>query len=150
MDIKIKWTQGMQFDGEADNHHIAMDAKPPIGKGAAPTPKELVAFGIAGCTGMDVVALLKKYKQTVDSFEILVHIEQTSDYPAIFKTVNLDYNVVGQIDSEKLKEAVTLSQTKYCGVSAMISATSPITYKLKLNGDLILEDRARFGISKGN
>ena len=144
MQANVVWSQGMAFAADVNGHQVNMDASAPIGKGSAPTPKELVAIGIAGCTGMDVAALFKKYKQPVESFEISVHTEQTSGHPAIFKTVELVYKVTGAVEPERFKEAVMLSQTKYCGVSAMISAKCPITYKMVLNGETIGEGSALF------
>ncbi len=72
MKAKVLWTEKMKFKGECENQSVFMDAKPPFGNNQGLTPKELVAIAVAGCTGMDVVALLKKYKQPLESLEIAV------------------------------------------------------------------------------
>ena len=67
-----------------------MDAKSPIGKGNGFTPKELVAIGLAGCTGMDVAALMKKHKQNVQKFEIDVDVQTSSGaHPSVFSSAML-------------------------------------------------------------
>ncbi|MCB0418651.1 MAG: OsmC family protein [Bdellovibrionales bacterium] len=121
-----------------------MDAKRPIGEDAAMNPKELVLAGVSGCTAMDVVALLRKYRQPADSFEVEAETTLTSGHPAIFEKVDLRFVVKGKVEPEKLIEAVTLSQTKYCGVSAMIAKAAPIHYVIELNGEEIHRGNAHF------
>jgi len=145
MKTKVIWKSDMQFDGESRDLHVEMDTKPPIGKGLGLTPKELVALGIGGCTAMDVVALLKKYKQPAATFSVETDVEQTSGtHPAVFADVKLRFLVEGKVEKEKLLEAVILSQTKFCGVSAMISYSAPISYQIFLNGEMIGEGKADF------
>jgi len=94
---------------------------------------------------MDVVALLKKYKQPLESLQIDAETTLTEGtYPAIFKEVRLVFNLIGALDAAKVMEAVTLSQTKYCSVSAMVSKAVPITYTVELNGKSIGLGQANF------
>jgi len=141
----IKWNQNMNFTGGNEKHSVGMDAKAPIGKEEALTPKELVAVGLAGCTAMDVIALMKKHKQEVKNFEIDTDIETTQKgYPVVFTKAILTFKVSGNIEKEKLIEAVTLSQTQYCGVSAMLSKSFPIEYRVELNGEMISQGLSNF------
>ncbi len=145
MEAKLYWRDGMAFAGEAGGHEVPMDAKSPIGKGSAPTPKELVALGLAGCTAMDVIALLKKHKQPPDAFETRVSVTtSTGKTPAVFEKVELLFVVTGNVEAERLLESVMLSQTKYCGVSAMLVKAFPITYRVELNGQEIGRGEAKF------
>jgi putative redox protein len=145
MKTTVVFKEGMAFDGVAGDHVVAMDAKAPIGKDTGATPKELVALGLGGCTAMDVIALLKKYKQPPDSFQIDVEIEtSTGAHPAVFKKAVLTFDVNGTVDPEKLVEAVKLSQTKFCGVSAMLSQSFLIEYRINLNGSEIGTGTANF------
>jgi putative redox protein len=135
----------MEFDGDVDNHKVHIDAKAPIGKNTGATPKELVAMGLGGCTAMDVIALLKKYKQPPQSFSIEVEIEpSTGAHPIVFEKATLTFKVEGQVDAEKLNEAVKLSQTKYCGVSAMLAKAFAIEYRVVLNGTETAQGFAKF------
>ncbi len=135
----------MRFTAEADGHRVEMDTKSPIGTDAALTPKQLLLAGICGCTAMDVVALLKKYKQLPSSFRIELDASTTDGpHPHVFKEVKLIFKLAGEIEPAKLLEAVTLSQTKYCGVSAMVSKAVPISYVVELNGNTIGTGKAEF------
>jgi putative redox protein len=145
MKTTIRWNQAMNFTGESEKHSVVMDAKSPIGRGEGLTPKELVAIGLAGCTAMDVAAWMKKNKQIVDHFEIQTEIETTtSGHPAVFTKAVLHFRLSGNIQKEILTEAVQLSQTKYCGVSAMLSKSFPIIYSVELNGEMITQGEAKF------
>lgn len=150
MEIRTVWKNKMAFEGESHGHSILMDAKSPLGDGSGFTPKELVALGVAGCTAMDVVALLKKYKQTVESFEIKGDIQPTEGvHPAVFKSIHLSFYLTGLLDRDRVLESIKLSQTKFCGVSAMIVKTAPIQYKVFLNNEYIGEGSADFSGQEG-
>lgn len=145
MNTSVQWKEGMEFIGSVDDHNVPMDAKSPIGKSSAATPKELVAMGLAGCTAMDVIAFLKKFKQMPKKFHVDADVQTSSSgHPVVFEKANLTFNVEGEIDPEKLKEAVHLSQTKYCGVSAMLSKAFPIEYRILLNKQEIGQGSAQF------
>lgn len=145
MNTKAVWKNAMQFDMVSGECHVAIDAKSPVGKGQGFTPKELVLAGIAGCTAMDVIALLRKTKQDVQSFEVECDATPTSSgHPVTFQEVNVIFRLKGTIDSSKLLDAVTLSQTQYCGVSAMMSKAVPINYSVFLNGENIGTGQAQF------
>ena len=145
MKSTLKWTGNMGFQATADGKTLSMDAKPPFGSGADQTPKELLLAGLGGCTAMDVVALLKKHKQTTTSFEVTVEVETTSaGQPVVFTQALIAFKVQGTVDSKILLEAVHLSQTKYCGVSAMLSKAFPIKYTVELNGEEIGRGKAEF------
>lgn len=140
----LTWKEGMLFNAEADNNTISMDAKAPLGKNQGMTPKELVAVGLAGCTAMDVVALLKKHKQSFSSFEVLIDITMSTGLPSVFTEANLTFVLNGSVDKEVYLNAVTLSQTKYCGVSAMLAKAFPIKYIVNLNNETIGSGSAHF------
>ena len=145
MKLQCTWNEKMTFTAEAGSHAIQMDTKAPVGSDSAMTPKQLVIAGICGCTAMDVVALLKKYKEPLDSLAVEAEVEVTEGiYPAVFKKIHLLFKVKGKVDAQKLKEAITLSQTKYCGVSAMLSKAVPIDYDIDLNGEKIGSGQADF------
>ncbi len=145
MKVNAIWNEKMVFTALADGHEVKMDTKTPIGTDTALTPKQLVLAGLAGCTAMDVVAFMKKYKQPMDSFEISVDAEKSKGvYPEVFISAKVEFQIKGNIEKEKLIKSVVDSQTKYCGVSAMLSKAFPITYAIVLNGENIAEGKASF------
>lgn len=145
MNSKVIWKTAMQFDTVSGDHHVLIDAKAPIGKGLGFTPKELVLAGVAGCSAMDVIAMLRKEKQEVKSFSVESNaMPTTSGHPVVFKDLHLIYTLEGTIDPTKALEAVRLSQTQYCGVSAMIAKSVPILYSIILNGETIGTGQAAF------
>lgn len=145
MKALLKWNEGMKFTAAAGDHSIHMDAKSPIGSGTALTPKELVVAGLGGCTAMDVVAWLKKKKQNLESLEIEAQVEVSQGtYPVVFTSAILTFMVQGSVNPSVLLEAVELSQSKYCGVSAMLAKAFPISYEVVLNGEKIGSGKAHF------
>ena len=145
MKAVLNWEEGMRFEAEADGNRVAMDAKSPLGRNQGPTPKELVAMGLGGCTAMDVIALLKKHKQTPESLVVAVDIEpSTGRQPAVFTQAVITFSVSGAVSAETLLDAVHRSQTQYCGVSAMLVNSFPISYRVELNGHLIGSGEAKF------
>jgi putative redox protein len=146
MKAQLKWTEGMKFEANSQGNSVLMDAKTPIGTDTAMTPKELVAAGLGGCTAIDMIALLKKHKQPYESFHVDVDITMSSaGYPVVFTDAILTFKATGNIDRAILLDAVRLSQTKYCGVSAMLAKALPINYVVMLNNEKIGEGKADFG-----
>ncbi len=145
MKTQLNWTEAMKFEATTDGNTLLTDAKAPFGNGSAMTPKELVAVGLGGCTVMDVIALLKKHKQPFKSLGIDVDIAtSTGGQPVVFTSAVLTFNVTGEVDPTIYLDAVRLSQTKYCGVSAMLVKAFPISYVVKLNGEKIGDGKAEF------
>lgn len=146
MKAAVKWKEKMEFVGEASGISVALDSKPPLGLGKGITPKEALLLGIAGCTAMDVVALMRKHKQELSRFEVSVDAGLTGPgkHPVVFDQVKLKFQMWGQVDSKKLMESVELSQTKYCGVSAMVSKAVHLGYEVFLNDSKIGEGVSHF------
>ena len=132
MKAKVVWKNDMEFSGSADsNHSVTMDAKEQVGghdKGCR--PKELLLIGLGGCTGMDVISILKKMRVEPPDLEIEIHAELTDEHPLKFKTIHLKYHVKGEVDLDKVVKAVELSQTRYCAVSAILRDSSELTYEI--------------------
>ena len=129
------WQSGMSFDVELDGHHFAIDAAAEHGgENRGPKPKGLVLSGLAGCTGMDVVAILKKMRMPFDSFTVGVEGGLTEEHPKHYDDIKIVYTFTGdQLDEKKIDKAVKLSQDSYCGVSAMLKHAAKITHEVRLN-----------------
>lgn len=137
-------SNSMAFESHLGPHVVPMDAKAPVGRGAAATPKQLLLAAITGCTAMDVIGYLKKHRELPDDFKISITTDDSPDHPVVFKTVKLVYELTGQGSPATIISAVEKSMSQYCGVSAMISKACPITFEIKHNGQNIHQGRANF------
>lgn len=98
-----------------------------------PGPKSLLLSGLAGCSGIDVVDVLKKMRVGFSDLSIEVETEQTEDHPKVFKDIFVTYSIRTEATNEdKVRKAIELSLDKYCGVAAMLSKNSKIHYNLQL------------------
>ena len=141
MEAKVVWKEKMKFDASSGQNVASMDTKSPIGEDTAMTPKEYLLSALCGCTAMDVISFMRKYKQPVQAFEVRVSAEKNNEHPIVFTKAHLIYALTGELDVEKVKEAVHLSKTKYCGVSAMLGKAFPISYQIDINGQTVVDSR---------
>ena len=126
----LKWTDGLQFKGRAgESPEIVMDSHD---GGGGPTPMEMVLMGAAGCTGMDVISILAKKRQPVERFELTVDGDQAEDFPKRYTAIRIKYTFYGKgIKPEAVERAIDLSQSKYCSVSASLSANIDVEYEIR-------------------
>jgi putative redox protein len=149
MESKITWISDMAFESENRGLTSVMDTSPEYGgKNSGPSPKEAVLNAMCVCSGMDVVTIARKMRLELTSFQMHAHAEKTKTVPSFFASVHINYVIAGSGDPQKFINSVTLSMTKYCGVSYMISKVCPITYEIHLNGQSIFKDIAKFEIQE--
>lgn len=130
MKSTLTWHEGMYMTADTGTAKVELDALPEHGgTGRGQAPKELVLSGLAGCTAMDVISILRKMRALPASFRIEVEADQTTEHPRVFSKIHLKY-IAKSADREKLEKAVTLSQEQYCGVSAMLAKTARITHEI--------------------
>lgn len=138
MNAKAVWKGDMSFTGINDEGFLLpMDAKANVGgKGLGFQPLQLLAIGLAGCTGMDVISILQKKRQDVTGFQVNAEVESATEHPKVFTNIILTYTVKGRnLDPQAVERAVELSETKYCGAQAMLNRTAEITHKIVLEED---------------
>ncbi|MCW3071963.1 MAG: osmotically inducible protein OsmC [Bacteroidetes bacterium] len=138
MRIELKrLDDAFHFEAVSETGNIAlMDAGENIGghnKGVR--PMQMLIMGLGGCSAIDVVLILKKQRQVVESFEISIDAEREKDKePSLWEEINLHFKLKGQIDKEKAERAVQLSMEKYCSVSKTLEiAGAKISYKVSVN-----------------
>jgi putative redox protein len=145
MKLSTKWNDKLRFTADTGKFQIPMDTTPPLGSDTAPSPKQLLLAAACGCTGMDLVSLLKKFRQPLEALEIEADAELTEGgFPVIFRKLTLTYYLRGAIEADKALEAVRLSMTRYCSVNAMLSRAFPVHYTVHLNSELIGGGQADF------
>ncbi len=132
MNASVRWQGGLSFMGSADSGFaISLGADPSVG-GADDglRPMELIALGLAGCTAMDVISILRKKRQQVEDFEVHVHARRADEHPKVFTAAEIEYLISGyQVDEQAVRRAIELSSTTYCPAQAMLSRVMPITLK---------------------
>jgi len=133
----VKFVDGMQFLGESGTGHaFVMDAAPGVGgKDTGCRPMELLLIGIGGCTGMDVISILRKKKLDVKGLQMNVKGKwvEGDTYPKYFEGIEVEYVVTGKgITDDAVKRAIELSETKYCSVAANLRGSSKITTSFKV------------------
>jgi len=130
--ISTRWLSDLAFEAEVDGHKIYMDSSMEHGgKNTGPRPKPLMMVALAGCTGMDVAAILRKMQVELEDFSVDVEGDVSEDHPKRFLGMKLTYRFKGKnIKRANVEKAVNLSTTRYCGVSANYSKAFPITYEI--------------------
>ena len=126
---KMTWAGGLKFEGTSlFGHKIATDgAREAGGNEDGFKPTELLLYGIAGCTGIDIVRILEKQKQQLRSLEIQLTAHQNDNYPRPFHTIEVKYIASGQdLDEKKLAMAIELSESKYCVVGQTVQRETKI------------------------
>nr|WP_290665582.1 OsmC family protein [Ardenticatena sp.] len=137
INARVAFKGGMKFEGTANSgHKVLMDSA--VGKfggeNAGFRPMELMALSMGGCTGMDVVSLLRKMRQDFTDVQIEINAEQREEHPRHFVKVELVYHVWGRnLDPAKVEKAVSLSYERYCPAIATVRHVAEITYRIEIH-----------------
>ena len=135
VEAKVTLLNNMQFTGTASSGHtLIMDAEEDSGghnKGFR--PMELLLVGFGGCSGMDVISILRKKKQQVSGLEVNVKGEKAETAPKIYKEVHIEYVVRGKgVEKMAVERAISLSLEKYCSVGATLAKSGTITHNYRI------------------
>ena len=126
----LKWTDGLQFVARAGNSPaVVLDTHD---GGGGPTPMEMVLMGVAGCTAIDVVTILKKKRAALQRFEVAIEGDQPEDFPRRYTAIRIMYTLYGNaIKPKAVEQAIDLSLRKYCSATASLNANVTYTYEIK-------------------
>ena len=132
MNVRSVLQQGMAFRAEAGTRHsVTMDAS--VSDGGEDTgfrPMELLLVGLAGCTGMDVISILRRKRQEVTEYEVRVQGTRAETHPMVFTNIVVEHYVTGHhIDPAAVARAIELSETQYCGAGAMLGVVAKLVHK---------------------
>ena len=131
----LKQVKGITFVGKTNsNHWITLDGPEDFGgSNAGISPKELLLLSLAGCTSSDVIMILQKKRVKLDDFELNISAEMTEEHPKVFTRIDLEYVFYGKdIKVKDVERAIELSQTTYCGVTAMLEKAMEINHTYKI------------------
>lgn len=132
---RVKWVEKLQLVGDTPSgHSIAMDGPRRVGgDDSAVRPGELTLVALGGCTGIDVITILEKMRVKFDSFEVVVNAEPAPEHPKVWTKIHVKYIFKGKnMDEAKVKKAITLSEERYCSVSAMLRKTAEMIWDYEI------------------
>lgn len=131
--ISCDWKGGMAFEADVMGHKLVMDAGADDGGAdSGLRPKPLLLSALAGCSGMDVVSILKKMREPLSSFSMRVEGEVAEEEPKRYTEIKIIYEFkeADGLDRAKVEKAVSLSQEKYCGVAALLKLAVPLGWEI--------------------
>ena len=133
---QVTWTgPGLRLIGEVEGSPaIVLDSKnPTYGANTGISPKSLLLVGLAGCTAMDVISIMAKKRQPLVNLQVKVTAEETTRHPKVYQNIHLEYIAYGTgISEQALQRAIQLSETTYCGASAMLRHATEITHSYRI------------------
>lgn len=131
-EINLAWKKGMAFETQLYGHKLTIDTDESNGgQDLGPRPKALMLVALAGCTGMDIASMMAKMRVDLVDLNIKVEGELTEEHPKQFTSMHITYEFWGkELPMDKLEKAVSLSDERYCGVSATLKKGIPVTHSI--------------------
>ncbi len=127
--VRVKWLEKLQFVGTDSSKHSVVMSSQDEENGVGMSPSQLILVGLGGCTGYDVVGILKKKRQELTGLEITVTSEQDPDPPWTYRKIHIHYEVRGKgLKDKAVHDAIEISEQKYCSVAATLRGKAEITY----------------------
>ena len=135
MKVTVQWQDHMTFIGKPDSGFgVQMDADSSFGgTNNGVRPMEMIALGLAGCTGMDVISILQKKRQQMTGFEVRVNAPRSAEHPKVFTNAVITYIVTGKnVDESALLRSIELAATKYCPAQFMLAQVFPMEFHYEI------------------
>jgi putative redox protein len=135
MSAQVKLEAEMRFEAEAGSgHHLTLDAAEHSGgRNAGFIPMEMLLIGLAGCTGMDVISILRKNHLEITGYEVHVEGVRAEEHPMVFVEIGVEHIITGRnLRSAAVERAIELSRARYCGAGAMLGKVAHISHTYRL------------------
>ena len=127
----VQWIGEQKFVATSPSGHaMAIDSDRQSNK--APGPMELLLMALGACTATDVVIVLQKKRQRLESLEVICSGERAAKPPEVWTKLEVLYRLRGKLDDAAVKHAIELSEEKYCSVSAMLRKTATLTWRYEI------------------
>jgi putative redox protein len=127
----VKWIGEQQFVATSPSGHpLSIDSDRQSNK--APGPMELLLVALGACTATDVVIILEKKRQKLESLEVICSGERAAEPPSVWIKLEVLYRLRGQLDEAAVKRAIELSEEKYCSVSATLKKSATLTWRYEI------------------
>ena len=128
---RVKWIEQEQFVAVTPSGHaVPMDSDRE--RNSAPGPMEMLLAALGACTATDVVVILGKKRQKLDALEVIVSGERATDPPRVWTTIEIVYKLRGVLNEKAVRDAIELSENRYCSVAAMLGKTAKITFRFEI------------------
>ncbi len=139
-EIEAVWMGKMQFNALVNGHTVIMDAPDRAGgEDLGPIPKPFILTALAGCTGMDVIGLLRKQGAALDRCDVRVSGEINSTPPIVYTSIHVTFDLHGPIAHRDAAISVARrSQQELCGVASMLKRIVPVTWEIIYNDQVVL------------
>lgn len=127
----VRWVGGEEFLARMPSGHtVSFDGD--RDRNSAPSPMEMLLGALGACTGIDVAIILTKKRQRLESFDVVVSGERAEEAPRVWTRLEIVYKLRGNLDEKAVRDAVELSETKYCSVAAMLRKAAPISFRYEI------------------
>jgi len=128
---KVKWVEKEKFLGTTPSGHtVPFDSDRDLNSG--PGPMEMLLVALGACTATDVVVILGKKRQRLESLEIEVSGERAAEPPRVWTRLEIAYRLRGQLDEKAVRDAIELSESKYCSVVTMLRKTAEVSWRYEI------------------
>jgi len=128
---KVRWVDADKFLALGPSGHaVPLDSD--RASNTAPGPMELLLLALGACTATDVVDILRKKRQKLEALEVEVGGERAKEPPTVWVKLEIVYRLRGRLDEKAVKDAIQLSEDKYCSVAATLRKTAPITFRYEI------------------
>jgi putative redox protein len=125
---KVQWTGEQKFVAiSPSGHALAMDSDRNSNTG--PGPMELLLMALGACTATDIVIILEKKRQKLESLEVICSGERATDYPQVWNKLEILFRLRGKVQESSVKRAIQLSEEKYCSVAATLKKSAELTWR---------------------
>jgi len=134
LSAEVQWNSEMAFKAMVNGHELMLDlGEDAGGQNQGPRPKPLLLVSLGGCTGMDVISILKKMRIEPDYFNIRLEGEVTEEHPKHFTKIHIIFEFRGKdLPIDKLQKAIDLSKERYCGISYTLQQAVELTSEIKI------------------
>ena len=128
---RVKWVGNEQFLAVSPSgHSVPLDSDRK--SNTAPGPMEMLLIALGACTATDVVVILGKKRQRLEALEVVVSGERAAEPPAVWIRLEIVYRLRGQLEEKAVRDAIELSESKYCSVAATLRKTAPISFRYEI------------------
>lgn len=135
MSVRARYETGMRFEVEGGSgHRVTLDASPDSGgSNAGFRPMEMLLVGLAGCTAMDILSILREKQQEIIAYEVAVQGLRAEKHPMVFVELAVEHILTGHhLQQEIVAQAINLSETCYCGAGIMLGHVAHMTHTFRI------------------